>query len=51
MFNLPPARCPLTQKKVIIFDMDETLIHCIDDIESENPDVVLNINFPNGEVV
>jgi len=31
--------------------MDETLIHCVDDIESENPDVVLSIKFPNGENV
>ena len=42
---------PSTQKKVIIFDMDETLIHCVDDLESEVPDVVLNITFPNGEIV
>ena len=31
--------------------MDETLIHCVDDLESEVPDVVLNITFPNGEIV
>lgn len=37
------------QKKVAIFDMDETLIHCVDDIERENPDVVLEIDFsPDG---
>jgi CTD small phosphatase-like protein 2 len=44
---LPPSK----MKKVIIFDMDETLIHCVDDMEQENPDIVLKINFPNGEVV
>jgi CTD small phosphatase-like protein 2 len=27
------------------------LIHCVDDIESECPDKILNIKFPNGEVV
>jgi hypothetical protein len=31
--------------------MDETLIHCIDDLESEVPDVILNIPFPNNEIV
>lgn len=36
---------------MIIFDLDETLIHCVDDMEQENPDTVLKINFPNGEVV
>ena len=38
-------------QKVIIFDLDETLIHCVDDIESECPDIILNIQFPNGEVI
>lgn len=28
--ELPPS----DHKKVLIFDMDETLIHCVDDIES-----------------
>jgi len=31
--------------------LDETLIHCIDDLESEIPDVLLTIPFPNGEHV
>jgi len=30
---------------VAIFDMDETLIHCVDDIEKDNPDVILEIDF------
>ncbi len=38
-------------KKVLIFDMDETLIHCVDDIETEDPDVVLEIDFPDEETV
>jgi len=37
-------------KKTLIFDMDETLIHC-----NESPDlpcdVILPITFPNGEIV
>ena len=38
-------------KKVLIFDMDETLIHCVDDIETQNPDVILEIDFPGEETV
>jgi hypothetical protein len=30
---------------VAVFDMDETLIHCVDDIEAESPDVLLEIDF------
>ena len=37
--------------KVLIFDMDETLIHCVDDIETDDPDVVLEIDFPDEEMV
>jgi hypothetical protein len=36
-------------KKTLIFDLDETLAHCVDDIETEGSDVVLDITFPNGE--
>lgn len=25
--------------------MDETLIHCVDDVEIDNPDVILEIDF------
>lgn len=29
--------------------MDETLIHCVDDVEKDNPDVILEIDFsPDG---
>lgn len=31
--------------------MDETLIHCVDDIETDDPDVVLEIDFPDEETV
>jgi hypothetical protein len=43
--DLPEPWEPLTQRKVAVFDMDETLIHCVDDIENESPDVVLEIDF------
>ena len=34
---------------MVIFDMDETLIHCVDDIEKENPDAIIEIDFsPDG---
>ena len=35
-------------KKTIIFDIDETLIHCVENIVSDKPHVVLNIELPNG---
>ena len=28
-----------------MFDLDETLIHCVDDVETDNPDVVIPIQF------
>ena len=42
---------PTTKSKVIIFDLDETLVHCVDDITTENPDVILDVTFPNGETI
>ena len=29
--------------------MDETLIHCVDDIETENPDEIISIVFPDED--
>ena len=40
-----------TKDKLLIFDMDETLMHCVDDIETQNPDVILEIDFPGEETV
>jgi FMN phosphatase YigB (HAD superfamily) len=48
---LPEPWKPDVMKKVLIFDMDETLIHCVDDIETQNPDVILEIDFPGEETV
>jgi len=39
------------ETKTLIFDMDETLIHCVDDIETDDPDVILEIDFPDEETV
>lgn len=36
-------------KKTVIFDLDETLVHCVDDASSQPTDVILPIIFPNGE--
>lgn len=49
--DLPDPRIPDQQKKLVIFDMDETLIHCVDDIETQDPDVILEIDFPDEETV
>jgi CTD small phosphatase-like protein 2 len=47
---LPEPDRPLEQTKVAIFDMDETLIHCVDDLDRESPDVILEIDFsPEGQ--
>ncbi|EAS06725.2 NLI interacting factor-like phosphatase (macronuclear) [Tetrahymena thermophila SB210] len=38
------------KKKTIIFDLDETLIHCNED-PNVYSDVVISVTFPNGELV
>ena len=38
-------------KKTLIFDLDETLVHCVEDITHGSPDVILPITFLSGEVV
>ena len=50
MIKLPPFKhSGIT--KTLIFDMDETLIHCVDDIDEENPQKVLTVRFEDGEEV
>ena len=48
--KLPPYRSEEV-KKTIIFDLDETLIHCVDDPDTEECDVIIDISFPTGEVI
>lgn len=48
--KLPAFRNSLI-KKTIIFDLDETLVHCIDDIEKNPCDQEISVTFPNGETV
>jgi CTD small phosphatase-like protein 2 len=47
---LPPPDNP-SKKKVIVFDLDETLVHWLEDFEPSEVDHVLTIQFPNNEVV
>lgn len=49
--DLPNPWNPETQKKLLIFDMDETLIHCVEDVEKEETDVILDIDFGDGDIV
>ena len=35
----------------MIFDLDETLVHCVDDIERENPHYVLPITFEGEDPI
>ena len=39
-----------SDKKTLIFDLDETLIHC-NELMDVPSDVVLPITFPNGEII
>ena len=48
MIQLPPMPEGF---KTLIFDMDETLIHCVDDIEVERPQHIIDIQFEDEEVV
>ncbi|CAD8105255.1 unnamed protein product [Paramecium sonneborni] len=41
---------PSTNRKTIIFDLDETLIHCNESIQIQG-DIVLPIKFPSGEII
>jgi len=49
-FMLPePAKDLPPNPKVLIFDLDETLIHCVENIHTDKPDVLLEIDFPGDE--
>lgn len=45
-----PKRPGYENKKTIVFDLDETLVHCVESVQN-SPDVVLPITFPTGEVI
>ena len=42
--DLPEPNAP-HKTKTIVFDLDETLIHCVDDVDRDNPDVIIPIKF------
>jgi CTD small phosphatase-like protein 2 len=46
-----PVKKGFEGKKTIIFDLDETLVHCCEDLATARPDVILPVTFPTGEIV
>lgn len=45
-----PRKPGFEHKKTIVFDLDETLVHCVDELNGE-PDVKLDVIFPTGETI
>lgn len=41
----------LPNKKTMIFDLDETLVHCCEEHQLSSADVVLPVRLPSGEVI
>lgn len=39
-----------TIKKTIVFDLDETLVHCIEDFKTTDVDRLIQVKFPSGEI-
>lgn len=35
--------------KTVIFDLDETLVHCVEDVKNNKADRLIKVQFPNGE--
>ncbi|CAG9333674.1 unnamed protein product [Blepharisma stoltei] len=46
--NLPKRR-GYEYKKTVVFDLDETLVHCVED--ANNAHVPISIDFPTGETI
>ena len=44
LVSLPKPDHP-SKTKTVVFDLDETLIHCVDDVDADNPDVIIPIQF------
>jgi Dullard-like phosphatase family protein len=44
-----PKRKGYEFKKTVIFDLDETLVHCCED-DRTIPNIILPIKFPNGDI-
>ena len=41
-----PRRPGYEEMRTLVFDLDETLVHCWEDIETSNPDIIVPITFP-----
>ena len=50
MIELPPPDDP-SKTQVLLFDLDETLVHCIEEYQDIEVDHVITIHFPDGEIV
>jgi CTD small phosphatase-like protein 2 len=37
-------------KKTIVFDLDETLVHCIEDYMNKDVDKLIQVKFPSGDI-
>ena len=48
--NVNLIRKPTLFNKTIVLDLDETLIHCNENL-SLPADTIISINFPNGETI
>ena len=46
-----PRRKGYENKKTLIFDLDETLVHCCENTTTCSPTVILPVVFPTGETV
>ncbi len=46
---LPPFKHHLI-KKTIVFDLDETLVHCIEEYQNISVDQLIHVKFPSGDV-
>jgi len=52
MIKARSVKLPFTKhKKTLIFDLDETLVHCIDDIDNTPYDHPISVTFPSGETI
>ena len=45
---LPPFKKSQINK-TIIFDLDETLVHCVEDFYNHKVDHIVTVTFPNGD--
>jgi CTD small phosphatase-like protein 2 len=50
--DLRAVQLPRTlHSKTLIFDLDETLIHCVENIQTQSYDMLISVEFENGELI